>query len=161
MRRLFDAYAPMLMTLAGRYIPDRNDVQDVVQTSFISIFKHFNTFYYRGPGSLVAWMRRITVHTALSWLRKQKRLHFVPLLDTLSDENSGEDPEYKSISQETLYDAIRSLPDGYRTVLNLYVFENLNHKEIGSLLGISEGTSASQLHRAKALLFKKLKGNLS
>ena len=84
---------------------------------------------------------------------------FAPLPEDLIDESSLEEPEYDSLSQDAIYNAIRSLPDGYRTVLNLYVFEDLSHKEIASLLGITEGTSASQLHRAKALLSKKLKKN--
>lgn len=157
MRRLFDGYAPVLMGLANRYIPDKDDAKDVLQTSFISIFDKIDRFVYQGPGSLQAWMSRITTNACLSWLRKKKRLMFAPLPEDLIDESSLEEPEYDALPQEVIYDAIRSLPDGYRTVLNLYVFEDLSHKEIASLLGITEGTSASQLHRAKALLSKKLK----
>jgi len=159
MRRLFDVYAPMLMGLANRYIPDKDDAQDVLQTSFISIFDKIGRFVYQGPGSLQAWMSRITTNACISWLRKRKRLRFAPLPDDLIDESSLEEPEYDTLSQDVIYDAIRCLPDGYRTVLNLYVFEDLSHKEIAQLLGITEGTSASQLHRARALLSKKLKKN--
>ena len=159
MRRLFDGCAPMLMSLANRYIPDKDDAQDVLQTSFISIFDKIDRFVYQGPGSLQAWMSRITTNACISWLRKKKRLTFASLPDDLIDESSLEEPEYDALSQDAIYDAIRSLPDGYRTVLNLYVFEDLSHKEIATLLGITEGTSASQLHRAKAMLSKKLKKN--
>lgn len=159
MRRLFDCCAPMLMSLANRYIPDKDDAQDVLQTSFISIFDKIDRFVYQGPGSLQAWMGRITTNACISWLRKKKRLMFAPLPEDLIDESSLEEPEYDALSQGVIYDAIRSLPDGYRTVLNLYVFEDLSHKEIAALLGISDGTSASQLHRARALLSKKLKMN--
>lgn len=159
MRRLFDACAPVLMSLTLRYIPDKADAQDVLQTSFISIFDKIDRFVYQGPGSLQAWMSRITTNACISWLRKKKRLLFAPLPEDLIDESSLEEPDYEALSQEVIYDAIRSLPDGYRTVLNLYVFEDLSHKEIASLLGITQGTSASQLHRAKALLSKKLKTN--
>ncbi|MBO4633762.1 MAG: sigma-70 family RNA polymerase sigma factor [Bacteroidales bacterium] len=158
MRRLFDNCAPMLMSLANRYIPDKDDAQDVLQTSFISIFDKIDRFQYQGPGSLQAWMRRITANASISWLRRQKRLRFAALPEELSDEAlQEEEPACESISQETIFNAIRSLPDGYRTVLNLYVFEDLSHKEIAALLGITEGTSASQLNRARALLWKKLK----
>ena len=157
MRRLFDSCAPMLMGLANRYIPDRADAQDVLQTSLISIFDIIDRFEYQGPGSLQAWMSRITANACISWLRHRKRLRFSPLPDNLIDESSLEEPEYDSLTQEVIHDAIRSLPDGYRTVLNLYVFEDLSHKEIAALLGITEGTSASQLHRAKAMLWKLLK----
>ena len=157
MRRLFDACAPILMSLAHRYIPDKDDAQDVLQSSFISIFDKIDRFVYQGPGSLQAWMSRITTNACISWLRKKKRLQFAPLPEDLVDESSLEEPEYDVLSQDVIYKAILSLPDGYRTVLNLYVFEDLSHKEIAALLGITEGTSASQLHRAKALLSKKLK----
>ena len=160
MRRLFDICAPMLMSLANRYIPDKDDAQDVLQTSFISIFDKIDRFEYQGPGSLLAWMSRITTNACISWLRKKKRLMFAPLPEDLIDESSLEEPKYNSLSQDAIYDANSSLPDGYRTVLNLYVFEDLSHKEIASLLGITEGTSASQLHRAKAMLSKKLKKNV-
>lgn len=159
MRRLYDACAPMLMSLANRYIPDKDDAQDVLQTSFISIFDKIDRFVYKSPGSLQAWMSKITTNACISWLRKKKRLMFVPMPEDLIDEPSLEEPELNALSQEVIYDAIRSLPDGYRTVLNLYVFEDLSHKEIAALLGITEGTSASQLHRAKAMLSKKLKMN--
>ena len=159
MRRLYDACAPMLMSLANRYIPDKDDAQDVLQTSFISIFDKIDRFVYKSPGSLLAWMSKITTNACISWLRKKKRLMFVPMPEDLIDEPSLEEPELNALSQEVIYDAIRSLPDGYRTVLNLYVFEDLSHKEIAALLGITEGTSASQLHRAKAMLSKKLKMN--
>lgn len=157
MRRLFDGCAPVLMGLVSRYIPDKDDAQDVLQTSFISIFDNIDRFVYHGPGSLQAWMGRITTNACISWLRKKKRLKFAPLPDDMIDESSLEEPEYDALSQDIILDAIRSLPDGYRTVLNLYVFEDLSHKEIANMLGITEGTSASQLHRAKAMLSKTLK----
>ena len=160
MRRLFDVCAPMLMSLANRYIPDKDDAQDVLQTSFISIFDKVNRFVYQGPGSFQAWMNRITTNACISWLRKKKRLRFAPMPEDLMDESSLEEPGHEALSQEVIYNAIRSLPDGYRTVLNLYVFEDLSHKEIAALLGITEGTSASQLHRAKAMLGKILKTNV-
>ena len=81
MRRLFDGCAPLLMGLVSRYIPDKDDAQDVLQTSFISIFDNIDRFEYQGPGSLQAWMSRITTNACISWLRKRKRLKFAPLSD--------------------------------------------------------------------------------
>lgn len=159
MRRLFDRCAPVLMGLVNRYIPDKEDAQDVLQTSFITIFDKIDRFEYQGPGSLLAWMRRITTNASISWLRRRKRLSFASLPEDIIDESTREEPEYDALSQEVIHKAIRSLPDGYRTVLNLYVFEDYSHREIAALLGITEGTSASQLHRAKAMLWKKLKTN--
>ena len=158
-RRLFDECAPSLMSLTNRYIPDRDDAKDVLQTCFITIYKKVDRFEYQGPGSLMAWMKRIATNAAISWLRRQNRLSFIPLTDDLTEDTRDEEPNYTAWSQETIYAAIQSLPDGYRTVLNLYVFENRSHREIAGILGISEGTSASQLHRAKVKLWKILKKN--
>ena len=157
MRRLFDECAPSLLTLTNRYIPDINDAQDVLQTSFITIFKKIDRFEYQGPGSLTAWMRRIASNAAISWLRRKNRISFAPITEDITEETPDEEPDYTAWSQEAIYKAIQSLPDGYRTVLNLYVFENKSHREIAGLLGISEGTSASQLHRAKVKLWNILK----
>lgn len=160
MRRLFDGCAPMLMGIAKRYLPDNDEAKDALQSSFISIFDKIDRFEYRGPGSLMAWMQRITANACITILRRRKRLQFAPLQNDIIDDSLSEEPEYETLTQEDIYGAIRSLPDGYRTVLNLYVFEDLSHKEIAKLLGISEGTSASQLHRAKAMLWKKLKNSI-
>ena len=160
MRRLYDRCAPMLMGIASRYIPDHSDAQDVLQASFISIFKKLDKFEYRGPGSLIGWMKRIAANTSINWLRQNKRLRFASLSEDLIDESGTEETPFRSVSQDDVFNAIRALPDGYRTVLNLYVFEDLSHKEIAALLGISEGTSASQLHRAKALLWKMIKSKM-
>ena len=153
--RFYDLYAPMLMSICRRYIPDTDDAKDVLQDSLIKILDRIGSFRQYRPGGLEAWMIRITVNQAISWLRKRKRLSFLPLQGDIDSEDEPE-PDYDSIDQKAILEAICSLPDGYRTVLNLYVFEDKSHREIADLLGITEGTSASQLHRARALLWKKL-----
>lgn len=99
-------------------------------------------------------MSRIVVNQSLSWLRKHGKLKFVNL-DARDFEDETE-ADTESIPPEVIHRMISELPDGYRTVFNLYVIEERSHKEISSLLGISEGTSASQLHRAKAMLAERL-----
>lgn len=157
-RRLYAEYAPKLMAICHRYVPDRADAEDVLQESFIRIVDKIGTYRERGQGSFEAWMSRIAVNVSIDWLRKRKRLDVVPLQgnqENIIDEE--EEPSYEGLSQEEIQAAIRTLPDGYRTVLNLYVFEDKSHREIASLLGISERTSASQLHRARNYLWEILK----
>lgn len=154
-RRLYERFAPMMMAICHRYIPDRDCAEDVVQECFIKVFGKIGDFEPKGNGSLSAWLSRIAVNGAISWLRERKRMGMEPLTELEITEE--EEPSYQGLSQADIQAAIRSLPDGYRLVLNMYVFERMSHAEIAAELGITEGTSASQLHRARNLLWKKLK----
>ena len=102
-------------------------------------------------------MRQVTVNEALKYLRRRKRRNTVQYRWDLPDQEEEEEPDVGTVSQQALQEMIKALPDGYRTVLNLYAFEEKSHKEIADLLGITESTSASQLHRARAMLAKKIK----
>ena len=154
MRTLYDRYSGYVMAVALRYVPDRDDVQDVVQDSFVKIFTSIGSFSYRGEGSLKAWMGRIVANMSLDFLRKNKTLSFTSDLPNIADEP---EPDIGGVSDEVLMELIGKLPPGYRVVLNLFVFEQMSHKEIAAALGISEGTSYSQFSRAKALLSKMIK----
>ena len=131
------------MAVAKRYLGEEDQVKDILQDAFIRIFQKIGTFRYRGEGSLRAWMSRIVANGALQELRRTKRLL---ASESLPDLPGG-----------VLQKMIQDLPDGYRTVFNLYVFEQLSHKEIASLMGIKENSSASQLLRAKARLAQEIK----
>lgn len=157
MKEFYTMYAGYLTTVCSRYISDQDDVKDVLQESFIKIFKSITNFEYRGIGSLRAWCTRIVVNEALKFLQKEERLDITnkPVWE-LPDMPETEEPDIDEISTSVLLEMIRSLPVGYRTVFNLYVFEEKSHKEIASILKITENTSASQLHRAKALLAKQI-----
>ncbi len=163
MRQLYDAYAPSLFGNIRRYVPEKTDAEDILQDSLIKIFSSMDSFTPKREGSLGAWMRKICVNEALMFLRKRKRLSTMELLPQLPDDIPQEDdpPPLDGIPPAALQEMIQSLPDGYRTVLNLYVFEKLSHKEISARLGISVGTSASQYSRAKALLAKKIRSYTS
>ena len=127
--------------------------------SFVRIFGSLGGFEYRGEGSLRAWARQIAVNEALKKLRGRKKtasLEYMPEVPDVTEEEEEEENVDK-IPPEVLQDMIKALPEGYRTIFNLYVLEEKSHKEIASLLGITESTSASQLHRARALLVKKIK----
>ena len=153
-RELYQRYAGVLTAVAARYLQDQDQLKDVLQDAFIRIFEHFHSFRYRGEGSLRAWMSKIVTNGALQALRRDSRL--LPSSE-LPESLPDEDPDIDEVPMEVLQDIIRNLPDGYRTVFNLFVFEQMKHKEIAALLGIKENSSASQLLRAKALLAKEIK----
>ncbi len=155
MRMVYDAYARYLTGVCARYIVDDNNLKDVLQEAFVRIYDAAPGFEYRGPGSLKGWMARIVVNQALKHLRDNKAL-FVPITEQQED-IPEDDPDTEDVPASEIYRMIRELPEGYRTVFNLYVVEGRSHKEISTLLDIGESTSASQLHRAKVLLASKIR----
>ncbi len=155
-KELFGAYSGKLSYVCSRYIIEKEDVHDVLQNSFIKMFRSIDSFQYRGNGSLKAWITRIVINESLSHLKKNSHINTDTDLDAIPDFPGDDEPDLDSISKESLMEMIRSLPDGYRTVFNLYVFEEKSHKEIAAMLGIGENSSASQFHRAKAILVQKV-----
>ena len=159
MRDFYASYGGLLTAVCSRYIADDDDVKDVIQESLLSIISNINTFEYHGKGSLRAWATRIVVNHALGFLRKKKLTSslFVDNSKDIADEDVDDSPpDIGNIPAGVVTEMIRQLPDGYRMVFNLYVVEGKSHKEISRLLGIKEDSSASQLHRAKAILAKKI-----
>lgn len=152
MRELYDCHIRYLTAVAARYVDDET-LRDVLQESFVRIFTSISSFEYRGAGSLRAWMTRVVVNVALDHLRGVIDSAPVESLSLTADE----EPDTEQIPIEVIHKMIRELPPGYRAVFNLYVFEQRSHREIASLLGIGESSSASQLHRAKAILARKIK----
>ncbi|SFN66900.1 RNA polymerase sigma-70 factor, ECF subfamily [Chryseobacterium oleae] len=156
-KELFGTYSGNLAGVCARYVPGKDDVHDVLQNSFIKMFRSIETFEYRGSGSLKAWMMRITVNEALKHIKQHSGMTTETDLAEFPDIPNEEEPDLEEIPQAVIMKMIRSLPDGYRTVFNLFVFEKKSHKEIAGLLGIAENSSASQFHRAKGLLVQKIK----
>ncbi len=150
MSDLYHRHVGYLAAVCSRYVGSDEDVQDVLQTSFEKIFTSLDRFEYRGRGSVRAWMTRVTVNESMKFLREKGRL--IRMQEVHEPEPDAGDADVEDIPADVLQDMIRRLPDGYRTVFNLYVMEELSHKEIASMLGISESTSASQFHRARAIL---------
>ena len=150
-RQLYDKYSARMLALCFRYICDEMAAEDVMVEGFLKVFGKIDQF--SGEGSFEGWIRRIMVNEALGYLRKQKRI----LEDTLSDE-ANNIPDYaladQNLETQELLALIEALPIGYRTVFNLYAIEGYPHIEIAQMLGITESTSKSQLHRARALLQK-------
>ncbi|MCQ2119377.1 MAG: sigma-70 family RNA polymerase sigma factor [Bacteroidales bacterium] len=158
MRQIYDCYSKFLTAVTSRYVPDRRDLHDVLQDGFVKIFTSLDKFEYRGEGSLRAWMRQVMVNEALRRLRDSRKTSTVEYKWDMPDAVEEDDgPPLEDVPTQVIQDMVKALPDGYRSVFNLYVFEQKSHKEIASLLGIGESTSASQLHRAKAILARKIK----
>lgn len=157
MREFYTLYADHLTAVCSRYIVDRDDLKDVFQEALIHIFSHIPDFEYRGPGSLKAWASRIVVNEALDYLKAKKHHELMLVEEDIADEPYEETLTLSDIPPDVIQRMVKRLPIGYRTVFNLYVFENKSHSEIAHLLGIKESTSSSQYNRAKSLLADKIR----
>lgn len=156
-KELYERFSGRMFGICLRYAADRETAQDYLHDGFLKIFASFDKFTWRGEGSLRAWMERVMVNTALQLLRKNDVLNRTVELEEMRE--IYEDPEASDVEiipHKVLMDFINELPDGYRTVFNLYVIEEKSHKEIAALLDINEKSSASQLYRAKTALAKKI-----
>jgi RNA polymerase sigma-70 factor (ECF subfamily) len=156
---LFNRFGKKLFSICLRYMGNYEKAQDELQDGFLLIFRTIHSFQWRGEGSLGAWLSRVMVNHCLQSLRKEKKQRFSTDIETVADEYV-EAPQEETISEipiSKMLQLIETLPDGFRTVFNLYVFEEKSHKEIAQLLGIKEKSSSSQLHRAKALLAQKIR----
>lgn len=154
-RSIYMLHIRYLTAVCSRYILNPEDVKDVLQDSFIKIFSALNTFEFRGSGSLRSWMSRIVVNESLKFLKRARTFEFAELT-AVEDTIPFEGPDLDLVPTGVIYELIRQLPDGYRTIFNLYIIEGKSHKEIARMLNIKEGTSASQLHRAKAMLASRI-----
>ena len=155
-REFYTRYGGSLAGVCVRYIADEEDVKDVIQNALVHIFSHITDFKYRGNGSLEAWGVRIAVNESLKFLRTKVQYELLqPDYDVIDD--SEDDPSVRDIPPDIIRQMLNRLPTGYRTVLNLYVFEGKNHQEIARLLGIKKDSSASQLLRAKSMLAQMIR----
>lgn len=157
-KRLYDLHVDAMMVVCYRYVPNREDAKEVMLDGFYNVFKNIGSFQYQGSGSVKAWMKKIMVNQCLMHLRKRKMV-FADA-DAIGEEMAGNDDAISRLSAKEIIRLIHTLPDGYRTIFNLHVFEEKNHKEISLMLGISENTSKTQLHKAKKLLQKKILENV-
>jgi len=157
MSRLYQMYIEELSSVCYRYVPSESDAKDVLQNSFIKIFTLIPTFDYRDEPSFRAWMKRVVVNESLNYLKERKKLVFVT--QDMDDLPITDDEGFmlRHITADELHQLISELPDGYRTVVNLHVFEGYSHKKIAELLNVEESTSGSQLYFAKRLLARKIK----
>ncbi len=146
---LYNYFAPKMLGICIRYANDFHHAEDILQEGFIKVFN--NLHRYRHQGSFEGWLKRIFINTAIEHYRKAKTQYRFQELEKAN--YRAVDPEaLHYLSHEELLSVIQKLPQGYRTVFNLYVIEGFNHREVAELLNISEGTSKSQLARARATL---------
>ncbi|MDH5381582.1 MAG: RNA polymerase sigma factor [Cyclobacteriaceae bacterium] len=152
-KELYDHYAPFMLSVSRRYTKSIGEAEDVVQDSFIKIFKSLDTF--RGDTNLDFWIRRIVINTALN--SQRSKLYLFPMVD-VEDVKLYTDEKFtlKDFHLEDLYKMIQELPTGCQVIFNLYAVEGYSHKEVAEMLEISEGTSKSQYSRAKLLLKEKI-----
>lgn len=150
---LYDRYSPVMFAVCRRYLQRREDAEEALVSGFYKVFAQINS--YLGAGSFEGWIRRIMVNEALMLLRKTQNLVFPGDDFQPVDQHDGFSIE-ADISAREILELLDDLPNGYRTVFNLYVLEGFKHQEIADMLGISINTSKSQLILAK----EKLKGLL-
>ncbi|MDD3108802.1 MAG: sigma-70 family RNA polymerase sigma factor [Alistipes sp.] len=147
---LYEHYASKMLGVCIRYVGQRDVAEDLLHDGFITIFAKIETF--RSEGSLEGWIRRVIVNTVLAYLRKHPAGSTTEVEPLLQNSPSDEMSALDRISERELLHLISALPEGYRTVLNLFAVEGYSHREIANMLHISEGTSRSQYLRAKRLL---------
>lgn len=150
-KQLFFRFAGKVLTLCRRYAKHDHEAKDFMQECFMHLFENIHK-YDAKKGEFEGWLYRVCTNTVLQILRKEKRETPIIYLEVLPE--IAPDLEEKSFlfSKQDLLKAIQELPDGYRQILNLYVFEEWSHKEIATQMNITESTSRSQYTRAKKLL---------
>lgn len=154
--KLYKVYAPLLLGICLRYTKNKSEAEDVLHDAFIKIFTKIEQ---HGRGSFEAWMKTIVRNEALQYLRKQlstNKWNQEYGRDNYEEFEDEQDVDTANISSKKILELIQGLPNGYRLIFNLYVFEEHSHKQIADLLEISEGTSKSQFSRAKKVLQKQI-----
>jgi RNA polymerase sigma factor (sigma-70 family) len=146
---LYRRFSPRMYAVSLRYAGNSEEAEDILQEGFIKVFKKMDSF--RGDGSFEGWMRRIFVNTAIEHFRRKRYL-----MPVTEKEETTLEGKYTSVLDDLgakdIMALVQELSPGYKTVFNMYVVEGYTHKEIAGMLGISEGTSKSQLSRAKVIL---------
>ncbi|MDR1114869.1 MAG: sigma-70 family RNA polymerase sigma factor [Tannerella sp.] len=156
-RALYDKYSRKMMGVCLRYVKDMEDARDLMQEGFIKLFTHIRD--YTGEGSIDGWVRKIFINCALERLRHRDVLRDAGDINDMNYTEIPDETFVSDISSEELMEYVKSLPDGFRMVFNMYAIEGYSHKEIGEILNISESTSRSQYMRARKWLRKKILEN--
>ena len=146
---LYRKFAADMYALCLSYTNDEGSAQDILQEGFLKVFRKINNF--NQSGSFEGWVRKIIVNTAIDHLRKEKKIY--NYIEYSNSESIAENPSiYQRLNLEQILVFIQTLPEGARTILNLFAIEGYSHREISEKLSISVGTSKSQFNRAKNLL---------
>jgi RNA polymerase sigma-70 factor (ECF subfamily) len=152
---LYRRHAPKLYAVCLQYSGNDEEARDILQEGFIKIFE--NLIHYKYEGSFEGWMRRIMVNTALEKYRSRHNLYRVDDIDQIPEPDAEPDNEdYSGLEAVDLMEIIRELPPKYRMVFNLFAIEGYSHREISQMINISEGTSKSNLSRARIILQRRV-----
>lgn len=146
-QRLYSKFSPKMLSVCRQYIKDIQLAEDVMITAFMKVFVNLKQFEKKG--SFEGWIRRIMINECVSFIRVQKKVHFLD--DSVGFEETDNETNIQ-FSIEDIQSLIDSLPDGYKIVFNLFAIEGYKHKEIASMLSINEGTSKSQFAHARRIL---------
>ena len=161
----YNRYASSIYTVILRYINNVQDAEDLLQDSLIKILESLQKFQFVDENSFKAWMKKISIHATINYIRTRNKIQHLEEfpIDLISNFDAELDLNFTlpEIEPEELFAVIAELPTGYKTVLNLFVFENYSHKEIATQLNISENTSKTQLLKARKLLKSKLEKKYS
>ena len=150
---LYELHAPKMLSVCRYYIKDVHHAEEVMLNGYFKVFKYLKTF--KNEGSFEGWIRRIMVREAISYLRQKKNIEFATEDEYIEHDYSNN--INTNIEVAEIQQLIDSLPEGYRMVFVMYAIEGYKHKEIAELLNISDGTSKSQLFKARQMLQKKIK----
>ncbi|MBT8196572.1 MAG: sigma-70 family RNA polymerase sigma factor [Bacteroidia bacterium] len=154
-KEMYERFAGKMMAVCLRYTRNREEAEDILQIGFVKVFTKINS--YNGIGSLEGWVRKVIVNTALESFRKKNVLNGASDVTEINQQGHVNwNPVEDEMNAKELIKIIQKLPDGFRTVFNLYAIEGYSHMEIAKQLNITEGTSKSQYSRAKEWLRKKL-----
>jgi RNA polymerase sigma factor (sigma-70 family) len=151
---LFDHFASHMMMICCRYVKNEQDAEEIVLNGFYKFFTSLTHFQYKGDAALFAWIKKIMINECLMFLRKKNALQMTSESD--AEQLPVQEEAFARLHAADIFNMIVQLPVGYRTVFNLYSIEGMSHKEIAKLLHITEGTSKSQLAKARQLLQKML-----
>lgn len=154
---LFDQFADKMLFVCRRYVKLPEDAEELMLNGFYKFFKNIAAFNYQGEAALYAWLKKIMINECLMFLRK--KTVFTIVSETSAEELPLQEEALDRLSAAEIFNLIVQLPVGYRTIFNLHAIEGISHSEIAVLLGIAEGTSKSQLSKAKTLLQKMLLQN--
>ena len=155
--QLYNLYCDAMFTIAKRYVKNKQEAEDIMQDAFIKVFKNINNF--KGEVSIGAWIKKIVINQCIDSLKK-KKIELVSIEEnniTITDENDWAIDEEATVA--IVISAINKLPEKYKVVLNLYLIEGYDHKEIAQILNSTEVTSRSQLMRGKNKLISQLKAH--
>jgi RNA polymerase sigma-70 factor (ECF subfamily) len=154
-QELYTLYADAMFNVAVRILSNEEEAKEILQDSFLKVFTNLDK--YDQSLSFGSWLKRIVINNSLNALKKRKIKFQQFEIENYAEKEENNDETEIAYSVDTIRKCLLQLPDGYRAVISLYLFENLTHKDISEMLGISEGTSKSQYNRAKKKLIKLLK----